>query len=103
MTGAGEGAATAAKILAVIKDLPLWLFAGLTLSASALLFFSGIASAVPASAIPWIIVTGVGSAGLQRLLGLGSYQTAWTILQKLRTAIVAVKGQLSTGEPFNDR
>ena len=64
MTGPGEGAATAAKILAVIKELPLWLFAGLTLSASALLFFPGIASAVPASAKPWIIMTGVGSAGL---------------------------------------
>ena len=31
---------------------------------------------------------GVGALGLQRLLGLGSYQTAWTILQKLRTAMV---------------
>ena len=31
---------------------------------------------------------GVGALGLQRLLGLGSYQTAWTLLQKLRTAIV---------------
>ncbi len=30
----------------------------------------------------------VSALGLQRLLGLGSYQTAWTILQKLRTAMV---------------
>ena len=31
---------------------------------------------------------GVSALGLQRLLGLGSYQTAWTILQKLRKAMV---------------
>jgi len=31
---------------------------------------------------------GVSALGLQRLLGLGSYQFAWTILQKLRTAMV---------------
>ena len=31
---------------------------------------------------------GVSALGLQRLLGLGSYQTAWTVLQKLRTAMV---------------
>jgi transposase-like protein len=31
---------------------------------------------------------GVSALGLQRLLGLGSYQSAWTILQKLRTAMV---------------
>jgi len=31
---------------------------------------------------------GVSTLGLQRLLGLGSYQTAWTILQRLRTALI---------------
>lgn len=31
---------------------------------------------------------GVSALGLQRLLGLGSYQTAWTILQKLRRAMI---------------
>jgi len=32
---------------------------------------------------------GISALGLQRLLGLGSYQTAWTMLRKLRSAIGA--------------
>lgn len=32
--------------------------------------------------------SGVSAMGLQRSLGLGSYQTAWTMLQKLRRAMV---------------
>ncbi|MGA2569720.1 MAG: IS1595 family transposase, partial [Terracidiphilus sp.] len=31
---------------------------------------------------------GISALGLQRLLGLGSYQTAWTMLRKLRAAMV---------------
>ena len=31
---------------------------------------------------------GVSALGLQRVLGLGSYQTAWTMLHRLRTAMV---------------
>jgi transposase-like protein len=31
---------------------------------------------------------GISALGLQRLLGLGSYQTAWTMLRKLRSATV---------------
>jgi len=31
---------------------------------------------------------GISALGLQRLLGLGSYQTAWTMLRKFRTAMV---------------
>jgi hypothetical protein len=31
---------------------------------------------------------GVSALGLQRVLGLGSYRTAWTMLHKLRTAMV---------------
>jgi transposase-like protein len=31
---------------------------------------------------------GLSALGLQQLLGLGSYQTAWTMLHKLRTAMV---------------
>jgi transposase-like protein len=42
-------------------------------------------------AAAWYITNqkhGVSALNLQRLLGLGSYQTAWTILQKLRSAMV---------------
>jgi transposase-like protein len=33
---------------------------------------------------------GVSALGLQRVLGLGSYQTAWTMLHRFRTAMVRV-------------
>jgi transposase-like protein/ribosomal protein L37AE/L43A len=39
----------------------------------------------------WLVTsqkTGVSAAGVQRVLGLGSYQTAWTWLHKLRRAMV---------------
>lgn len=39
----------------------------------------------------WIVTSqknGANALGLQRVLGLGSYQTAWTWLQKLRRAMV---------------
>jgi len=39
----------------------------------------------------WYVVcqkNGVSALGLQKILGLGSYQTAWTWLHKLRTAMV---------------
>jgi len=39
----------------------------------------------------WYITTqknGVSALGLQRVLGLGSYKTAWTLLHKLRRAMV---------------
>ena len=42
-------------------------------------------------AAAWYITNqknGVSALGLQNLLGLGSYQTAWTILHKLRKAMV---------------
>jgi hypothetical protein len=43
-------------------------------------------------AIWWVSTqkTGGSAKGLQRLLGLGSYQTAWAWLQKLRRAMVRV-------------
>lgn len=41
-------------------------------------------------AIWWITTqkNGASAAGLQQILGLGSYQTAWTWLHKIRTAMV---------------
>lgn len=41
---------------------------------------------------------GVSALGLQRVLGLGSYQTAWTWLHKLRRAMVRPGRELLTGE-----
>ena len=40
----------------------------------------------------WFVTSqknGVSALGLQRVLGLGSYETAWTWLHKLRRAMVA--------------
>lgn len=37
--------------------------------------------------------TGISAKGLQRLLGLGSYQTAWTWLQKIRRSMVKEERQ----------
>lgn len=41
---------------------------------------------------------GVSALGLQRLLGLGSYETAWACLQKLRRAMVRPGRDRLTGE-----
>jgi hypothetical protein len=35
---------------------------------------------------------GVSALGLQRVLGLGSYETAWTMLHRLRRAYVDAQG-----------
>lgn len=48
---------------------------------------------------------GVNALGLQRVLGLGSYQTAWTILHRFRRAMVRpgrekLKGQVEVDETF---
>lgn len=40
----------------------------------------------------WLVTTqkhGANALGLQRVLGFGSYQTAWSLLHRLRTAMVA--------------
>lgn len=46
----------------------------------------------------WFGVTnqtnGVSALGLQRLLGFGSYETAWSWLQKLRRGMVGTSGKL---------
>jgi transposase-like protein len=41
---------------------------------------------------------GVSALGLQRILGLGSYQTAWTWLHKLRRAMVRPDREQLSGE-----
>jgi len=49
----------------------------------------------------WFITSqknGVSALGLQRVLGLGSYETAWTWLHKLRRAMVRPGRDLLTGE-----
>ena len=40
---------------------------------------------------------GISALGIYRLLGLGSYQTAWTILHKLRSAMVNPERQKLSG------
>ena len=42
----------------------------------------------------WLVCTqktGLSAVGLQRMLGLGNYRTAWLMLQKLRQAMVRVE------------
>ena len=41
---------------------------------------------------------GVSALGVQRILGLGGYQTAWTWLHKLRRAMVRPGRELLNGE-----
>jgi transposase-like protein len=48
---------------------------------------------------------GVSALGLQRVLGLGSYQTAWTMLHRFRQAMVCpgreqLKGQIEVDETY---
>jgi transposase-like protein len=49
--------------------------------------------------------TGISALGLQRVLGLGSYKTAWTLLHKLRRAMVRpgrdpLRGVVEVDETF---
>jgi len=48
----------------------------------------------------WVTVqkNGASALGLQRILGLGSYETAWTWIHKLRRAMVRPGRDLLTGE-----
>lgn len=41
---------------------------------------------------------GISALGLQRVLGLGSYETVWTMLHRLRRAMVRPTRELLTGE-----
>jgi transposase-like protein len=41
---------------------------------------------------------GISALGLQRVLGLGSYETAWTMLHRLRRAMVRPNRELLNGE-----
>lgn len=51
-------------------------------------------------AIWWVTnqKTGISAMGLQRLLGLPSYQTAWTMMHKLRRAMVRPDREKLTGD-----
>jgi transposase-like protein len=56
----------------------------------------------------WYVTTqkqGVNALGLQRVLGLGSYETAWTMLHRLRRAMVRpdrerLKGRVEVDETY---
>ena len=56
----------------------------------------------------WFITSqknGVSALGLQRVLGLGSYETAWTWMHKLRRAMVRpgrdrLTGEIEVDEPY---
>ena len=51
-------------------------------------------------AIWWITSqkNGVSALGLQRVLGLGSYRTAWSLLHKIRSAMVRPERDMLSGE-----
>lgn len=51
-------------------------------------------------AIWWVVTqkNGASALGLQRILGLGSYETAWTWLHKIRHAMVTPDRSLLSGE-----
>jgi hypothetical protein len=55
MSGVEETAGATAKTLEVLKDLPLWLLAGLAISAAVLVKVPSL----PTSARPWVIIAGV--------------------------------------------
>lgn len=61
-------------------------------------------------AIWWVTSqkNGASALGLQRILGLGSYETAWTWLHKLRRAMVRpnqdrLSGSIQVGETYSWR
>jgi hypothetical protein len=96
MTGVGEGAGATAKVLEVVKDLPLWLLTGLALSAGGLLWVPWFAPSVPALARPWIMMAGVVCgilAGVRAIALLIEKIPAW------RASADARRRFHTTGEP----
>lgn len=59
MTGAEPNVGAATKALEVLKDLPLWLLAGLGIAAGTLLWVPWFAAALPANFRPWVLIGGV--------------------------------------------
>ena len=66
-----ESAGITAKVLEVLKDLPLWLLIGLALSCGFLLFVPAIAASVPAIGDRWIVIAGVVIGALAIARGVG--------------------------------
>lgn len=59
MSTIGDGADTASRLLGVLKDLPLWILAGLAIGLDVLLFVPPIATELPATFRPWLVVFAV--------------------------------------------
>src|SRR6266436_954208 len=59
MTGVEQSAGAATKALEILKDLPLWLMAGLAIAAGALVWVPCFAAALPAGFRPWVTIAGV--------------------------------------------
>ena len=72
MTGLGESAGITAKVLQVLKDLPLWLLAGLAAAAGVLLWIPSSAASVSAAGRPWFIVAAIvfGVLSAARAIGI---------------------------------
>jgi hypothetical protein len=64
MTPVGERAADVSKVVAVIKDLPLWLLGGIAASAIALLLVPSITRQLPDPFHPWLVIVAVVSGTL---------------------------------------
>lgn len=74
--------------------------ANVTLTAGTVFHRSRISLRLWYRAIWWVTnqKTGISAMGLQRLLGLRSYQTAWTMMHKLRRAMVRPDREQLTGD-----
>lgn len=59
MTGVEQTAGAAAKIVEVLKDLPLWLLSGLAASAGVLVWIPSFAAVVSPAVRPFVVIAGV--------------------------------------------